>query len=493
MKIIIAVLVASVMIAALFVPFTLAENEKETEICTAWGDMDNDQSTTPADARLALRQSVGLEDYPEDALYRCDMDKDGNITPADARFILRLSVNLEQYPAHELLPVVGRDATCTEDGLTDGLYCAICEKEFEPQQVIPAPGHKEVTDEAVAATCTEDGLTEGKHCEVCGEVFTEQETVPALGHAPVAVPAASDDVCQEAQVCDRCGLELSPELKHDIPANATVTAEKGIVCNRCGKATVPSFNELVNVLKQEPHIFRSFSRTDTSISDPQFTGVMLLFKSAFEEEFKNNNMDNKTDYSSLSEKTAVNSDTFDVIDSDAVSLLTDGDLQSSKTETVSGIGFLKNLPDTFTGQYGRISDLREIKAKEFGDVLKVTVTVKPERYSELKDKGGVDRIGRISTEFGDLISSAMGEFSSLNEDFLKSECDSVSTATVTYYFDKETMAPITAEYNLKMDMDESMNLYITQTGEQSNRSTGSISFKVTTDIHTYFFFDGYFD
>ena len=95
MKKVIAVFVACVMIAALFVPFTLADNEKETEPCTSWGDMDKDGKTTPADARLALRQSVGLEDYPEDALYRCDTDKDGSITPADARFILRLTVNLE--------------------------------------------------------------------------------------------------------------------------------------------------------------------------------------------------------------------------------------------------------------------------------------------------------------------------------------------------------------------------------------------------------------
>ena len=126
-------------------------------------------------------------------------------------------------------------------------------------------------------------------------------------------------------------------------------------------------------------------------------------------------------------------------------------------------------------------------------MLKVTVVVKPERYSEQADKGGTDGIGRISSEYGNLIKSAMSEFSSLNEDFLKSECDSVSTATVTYYFDKATLKPITAVYNVNMDMDQAMNLYITKTGEKTNVSTGSISFKISTDINSYFFFDGYFD
>ena len=40
-------------------------------------------------------------------------------------------------------------------------------------------GHKEVTDQAIGATCTENGLTQGSHCEVCNEVFVQQEVVDA--------------------------------------------------------------------------------------------------------------------------------------------------------------------------------------------------------------------------------------------------------------------------------------------------------------------------
>ena len=61
------------------------------------GDVDGDGKITSADARLALRRSVMLEDYPEGsaAYLACDVDHDGKVTSADARLILRGSVGLE--------------------------------------------------------------------------------------------------------------------------------------------------------------------------------------------------------------------------------------------------------------------------------------------------------------------------------------------------------------------------------------------------------------
>lgn len=61
------------------------------------GDVDGDGNISAADARLALRRSVGLENYEEGspAFLACDVDLDGNVTVADARLILRASVGLE--------------------------------------------------------------------------------------------------------------------------------------------------------------------------------------------------------------------------------------------------------------------------------------------------------------------------------------------------------------------------------------------------------------
>lgn len=59
------------------------------------GDVDFDGSITAADARLALRASVGLETFNDKQTKAADADKDGNISAADARLILRCSVGLE--------------------------------------------------------------------------------------------------------------------------------------------------------------------------------------------------------------------------------------------------------------------------------------------------------------------------------------------------------------------------------------------------------------
>ena len=61
------------------------------------GDVDGDGKISAADARLALRRSVGLEDYKEgsDKFLACDVDFDGKVSAADARLILRASVGLE--------------------------------------------------------------------------------------------------------------------------------------------------------------------------------------------------------------------------------------------------------------------------------------------------------------------------------------------------------------------------------------------------------------
>ena len=47
---------------------------------------------------------------------------------------------------------------------------------------IPAVGHKSETLEGKDPTCTEDGLTDGVVCTICETVLTEQKVIPALGH-----------------------------------------------------------------------------------------------------------------------------------------------------------------------------------------------------------------------------------------------------------------------------------------------------------------------
>gem|GEM_PF-966502 len=58
-------------------------------------DTDVDGTVTVADARAALRASVGLDKLPEISIIASDADNSGSITGADARLILRIAVNLD--------------------------------------------------------------------------------------------------------------------------------------------------------------------------------------------------------------------------------------------------------------------------------------------------------------------------------------------------------------------------------------------------------------
>ncbi|MCR5040693.1 MAG: hypothetical protein K6C36_01190 [Clostridia bacterium] len=69
-----------------------------------YGDADGNGTVEAADARLALRISVGLEVKPED-ITLIDVDGEGDVTPADARLILRFCVGLDDSFPVEMGPV----------------------------------------------------------------------------------------------------------------------------------------------------------------------------------------------------------------------------------------------------------------------------------------------------------------------------------------------------------------------------------------------------
>ncbi len=60
------------------------------------GDIDADGKVTAADARLALRYSVSLDNPDEEQIILADYNEDGSVTAADARIILRVSVGLSE-------------------------------------------------------------------------------------------------------------------------------------------------------------------------------------------------------------------------------------------------------------------------------------------------------------------------------------------------------------------------------------------------------------
>lgn len=66
-----------------------------------------------------------------------------------------------------------------------------------------ALGHTEQTIPGKDATCTEPGLTEGKQCSVCGEILTEQTKIDAKGHNYID------------GTCTHCGDTIEPPAPTD--------------------------------------------------------------------------------------------------------------------------------------------------------------------------------------------------------------------------------------------------------------------------------------
>ncbi len=83
---------------------------------------------------------------------------------------------------HTIVIEKAKDATCTQDGKTEGSHCSSCGVIIKPQVVISAYGHKAVVDKGYAATCVVPGKTDGAHCSVCGIVTIQQTNIPVEGH-----------------------------------------------------------------------------------------------------------------------------------------------------------------------------------------------------------------------------------------------------------------------------------------------------------------------
>ena len=154
--------------------------------------------------------------------------------------------------AEEIIP--GKAATCTEDGLTEGKKCSVCGEILAAQQVIKANGHTEEIIPGKAATCTEDGLTEGKKCSVCGEIIVAQQVIKANGHTEEIIPGkaatCTEDGLTEGKKCSVCGeilvaqqvIKANGHTEEIIPGKAATCTEDGLTegkkCSVCGEIIV---------------------------------------------------------------------------------------------------------------------------------------------------------------------------------------------------------------------------------------------------------------
>lgn len=127
--------------------------------------------------------------------------------------------------------------TCTEEG-SKSKVCTFTGCKAKVSAVIPATGHKPITDNAIASTCSRTGLTEGSHCSVCKAIIKKQNVVEKKAHTyktTVTKATLSKDGKSETR-CSGCGDVKATKTIY-MPKTATLSATKYLYD---GKAKTPS-------------------------------------------------------------------------------------------------------------------------------------------------------------------------------------------------------------------------------------------------------------
>ena len=67
--------------------------------------------------------------------------------------------------------------------------------------------------------------------------------------------------------------------------------------------------------------------------------------------------------------------------------------------------------------------------------------------------------------------------------------DVYSDATVTYYFDARTLAPLAAVYHVVTDTDQKINIYQDEADVGNTAPSGYVKVEIVNTADTYYFFD----
>ena len=154
------------------------------------------------------------------------------------------TIHIANEHRHSITCVSAKAPSCKEKGNSEYYVCTTCGNwyadslasvliENKNSVVIPALGHSEVIDSAIAPSCIVSGLTEGKHCSTCGKNLIVQEIVPATGHDYKTV--VTEPTCMEqgysTHTCSKCA-----DSYVDSETDPTGHIYENGVCTACGEA-----------------------------------------------------------------------------------------------------------------------------------------------------------------------------------------------------------------------------------------------------------------
>ena len=119
---------------------------------------------------------------------------------------------------HTEQTVAGKGATCTENGLTNGVKCSNCGVIIVEQTVISSKGHN-YNSTVTSPTCTTGGYTTYV-CVVCSHSYVGDQ-VNALGHSWV------DATTEAPKTCSTCGTTEGDKLPSSTPDDSGNSGSTG--------------------------------------------------------------------------------------------------------------------------------------------------------------------------------------------------------------------------------------------------------------------------
>ncbi|MCR5523123.1 MAG: leucine-rich repeat domain-containing protein [Clostridia bacterium] len=154
-------------------------------------------------------------------------------------------IAVEPAKGHTEVTISGAPATCTDSGVTDGIYCSVCKKVLKSAEEIAPLGHDEIPHEAKPSTCIEHGYKAYVTCSRCD--YTTYEELPLGDHSPAdsVIEESTDSTCNKAGeydevvYCSVCGDEISRihkyrELGAHVPLGPVKESEVYATCTKGG-------------------------------------------------------------------------------------------------------------------------------------------------------------------------------------------------------------------------------------------------------------------
>lgn len=267
------------------------------------------------------------------------------------------------------------------------------------------------------------------------------------------------------------GLEKLPEAGEDEPAPDThthsfktvsVTGKTKCSADGCD-AELPSFNDMVNVLKDYEKIdyftgiFEDVSHYDAPVLGGMLAGMM--------EEGDELTATTETTYAPLVVDRLVTNNNFHSKGADFVSALSDSDVKSISIKRADTVDFVKALPASFKS--GKTEyDISAIKAYSFPEMYKITLVLPSQTFDIAKPVKGASVFDKIYTkDYNTTLESMRAEVSSGIDSLakeleglesmlkMKTDGDMTATLTVEYFVTADSFTPVAAKYSHALDVE----------------------------------------